>query len=67
MRWLHFHHDPGWRMSDNGVFALHVCRCGARRTVWLARRMYGPIPAGFPPLKDRHGRQLADSGWVRSR
>jgi hypothetical protein len=61
---LHIHRDPGWRMS--GLFALYQCRCGAKRTLWVSRRMYGPVPDGWPPLTDKHGRQLVDSGWVRT-
>jgi hypothetical protein len=64
MRWLpHFHRDPDWQ--SNGLFALYRCRCGAKRTRWINRGMYGPIPDGFPRLTDRHGQQLADSGWIR--
>jgi hypothetical protein len=58
---LHVHRDPRWRMA--GIFALYECRCGARRIRWVHRNRYGPPPAGFPPLTDSHGRQLADSGW----
>jgi hypothetical protein len=61
---FHFHRDPDWHMSELGIFALYRCRCGARRTVWVARRVYGVIPDEYPRLTDRHGRQLADSGWV---
>lgn len=66
MRFFHFHRDPDWRMDDGiGAYALYECRCGARRTRWLNRRMAGSVPAGFPPLLDRHGRDVTDSGWVR--
>lgn len=65
MKWLpHFHRDPDWQ--EDGIFALHRCRCGAKRIRWVNHLLYGPPPPGFPPLRDRHGRQLADSGWVRS-
>lgn len=63
MRWPHFHRDPDWQFD--GIFVLMRCRCGAKRIRWSNRRYYGPIPAGFPSLTDRHGMQLADSGWVK--
>jgi hypothetical protein len=61
---FHFHRDPDWRMD--GIYALYQCRCGARRTRWVNRRMGAPIPAGFPKLTDRHGFRLIDSGWVKT-
>ena len=65
MRWLpHFHRDPDWRMTENGIFALHECRCGAKRTRWVNHLAYRPVPAGFPLPRDKHGQYRTDSGWV---
>lgn len=58
---LHFHRDPDWQFD--GVFVR--CRCGAKRIRWVNRKLFGPVPDGFPSLQDRHGQTLADSGWVR--
>ncbi|MCP3820083.1 hypothetical protein NLX86_18880 [Streptomyces sp. A3M-1-3] len=56
-----FHRDPNWQIS--GIFAYHQCRCGARRTVHVARNYYGPTEPGWPEPKDKHGRLLVKSGW----
>lgn len=63
MRHPHFHRDPDWQFQ--GIFALYKCRCGTRRTRWVNRKMSGPLPDGFPSLRDRHGMTLTDSGWVK--
>lgn len=60
----HFHRDPDWQ--EDGIYRLHACPCGAKRIRWVNRKLYGAIPDGYPSLTDRHGRQLADSGWVKS-
>lgn len=61
---FHWHHDPDWKID--GVWAYHVCRrCGARRIVWAVRGLMGPCRPGWGHLTvDKHGRHLADSGWV---
>lgn len=60
---FHIHRDPDWQ--DTGIFRLYECRCGAKRVRRVSLRMYGPIPAGWPSLLDRHGRSVEDSGWVK--
>jgi len=58
-----FHRDRHWTVQ--GVFAYHQCRCGARRTVRLDTRIYGPVDPGWLEPRDRHGLLVMDSGWKR--
>lgn len=62
MRIFHVHRDRHWYMD--GIYALYHCRCGARRVRWVNRKMAGPVPVGFPALRDKHGRPVTDTGWV---
>lgn len=58
-----FHNDPNWRII--GVHAYHQCRCGARRVNRVVANLHGPVATGWPPLVDRHGRELWNTGWVK--
>lgn len=59
--WWHLHWDAHWR--NDGIFGLYQCRCGARRVRRVNYALMGPIPHGWPPLEDRHGGPVNDSGW----
>ena len=59
--WPHFHRDPSWR--EVGVHRYHQCRCGARRVERPTLNLAGPTASDWPPLFDRHGRDVDRSGW----
>jgi hypothetical protein len=62
MKLPHFiHRDPNWQ--QRGFYAYHQCRCGARRIRKVPWGHSGPAEPGWPPLVDRHGRPITDSGW----
>lgn len=59
--WWHLHHDPNYTVD--AVHRYDECRCGARRTTWIAVNLIGPTRADWPPLVDRHGFYRQSSGW----
>lgn len=64
MRLPHWiHRDSRWR--THGIYAYYECRCGARRTRRLAANLAGPVAPGWPEPRDKHGRILDDSGWIK--
>lgn len=63
MRLFHWHRDRNWQ--TDGIHAFYECRCGARRVRWVNLRIGAPLPAGWPGLSDKHGRDVTDSGWKR--
>ena len=56
-----FHRDPDWQYR--GVHIYYQCRCGARRVRQAHANWDGPAELGWPPLRDRHGVPVTDSGW----
>jgi hypothetical protein len=60
-RLFHVHRDRNYQLD--GCWYRYECRCGARRTRQAYANMMGPVPAGYPDPRDRHGNALSDSGW----
>ncbi len=59
----HIHWDRRW--EERGLFVYYQCRCGARRIRRAFLNWDGPAEPGWPPLRDKHGREVFDSGWHR--
>lgn len=58
-----FHRDRHWQ--QRGLYVYYQCRCGARRVRRAVLNHHGPVEPGWPPLADRHGQPVNDTGWRR--
>lgn len=61
---FHVHGDGQWQVR--GCWRYFQCKCGARRVRRHYANLVGPVRPGWAGLlRDSHGQDLDDSGWVR--